>query len=444
MSIQFDGDKVVRDVNSDPEFVVAARDWNAVVRFQIDDEAWDAVAVDGRLESFGPATDRRPTISYAGPTSEWEKLFSKQQPPRHWGVSMMALVGLLEQSADSVLVLGQAFGPIFRITEALRAHVSNPTEIPSTADPYKEGDGNIVGGYVYINVDGTEHRVYYEEAGEGVPILLQHTAGNSSVQWHHFLANPEMQKRYRMISYDLPYHGSSLPPLHANEPWWEVPEASTKEDLMSRIVAISHALELEQPIFMGCSIGGNLALDLAAYHADEFRAVVSLNPKYGGWRQPENFDPTPAIEASKRMSPRINKEPAAVSDYLIASPLVPESSRREIWWEYGQGAPNITTVDGIYHNYHHDLRKDGHLIDGTRRPVYVIISDYDHASEGPGGGRDVGNHIPSVRMRTLTELSHFMMADDPVRFSEAIAPILEEAVRDTSAAEPAALSTVSA
>ena len=47
-------------------------------------------------------------------------------------------------------------------------------------------------------------------------------------------------------------------------------------------------------------------------------------------------------------------------------------------------------------------------------------------------------------MRTLTELSHFMMADDPVRFSEAIAPILEEAVRDTSAAEPAALSTVSA
>lgn len=200
---------------------------------------------------------------------------------------------------------------------------------------------------------------------------------------------------------------------------------------MNRIVALSHSLGLERPIFMGCSIGGNLALDLAAHHAKEFRALISLNPKYGGWRQPEDFDPTAALAATKRMNPRVNKDGAAAGDYLIASPLVGESSRREIWWEYGQGAPNLVAVDGAYHNYHHDLRKDGHLIDGAHGPVYVIISDYDHASEGRGGGRDVAVNIPAVRERTLTELSHFMMADDPVRFCQDIAPILEEAVRDS-------------
>ena len=35
-------------------------------------------------------------------------------------------------------------------------------------------------------------------------------------------------------------------------------------------------LGLESPVFMGCSVGGLLALDLAHKHADLFRAVISL------------------------------------------------------------------------------------------------------------------------------------------------------------------------
>ena len=41
---------------------------------------------------------------------------------------------------------------------------------------------------------------------------------------------------------------------------------------------LSAALELERPVFMGCSVGGQVALDLARYHPDEFRAVISLEP----------------------------------------------------------------------------------------------------------------------------------------------------------------------
>jgi len=39
-------------------------------------------------------------------------------------------------------------------------------------------------------------------------------------------------------------------------------------------VAMAQALELERPVYMGCSIGGLLALDLARYHPDDFRAVI--------------------------------------------------------------------------------------------------------------------------------------------------------------------------
>jgi hypothetical protein len=40
----------------------------------------------------------------------------------------------------------------------------------------------ITGGYVYLTVDDIEYRVYVEEAGVGIPLLLQHTAGSDGRQ----------------------------------------------------------------------------------------------------------------------------------------------------------------------------------------------------------------------------------------------------------------------
>lgn len=34
-----------------------------------------------------------------------------------------------------------------------------------------------VGRYVHLTIDDVEYRVYYEESGSGIPLLLQHTAG---------------------------------------------------------------------------------------------------------------------------------------------------------------------------------------------------------------------------------------------------------------------------
>src|SRR6185503_838277 len=32
---------------------------------------------------------------------------------------------------------------------------------------------DVRGRYVYLSVDGVEYRVYFEEAGEGIPVILQ-------------------------------------------------------------------------------------------------------------------------------------------------------------------------------------------------------------------------------------------------------------------------------
>ena len=61
----------------------------------------------------------------------------------------------------------------------------------------------ISGKYMYVDFGGVEHRVYFEEAGQGVPVLLQHTAGSDSRQWRHLLEDPEITSgrcRRRMSS----------------------------------------------------------------------------------------------------------------------------------------------------------------------------------------------------------------------------------------------------
>ena len=37
------------------------------------------------------------------------------------------------------------------------------------------------GRYVYLDVQGIEYRVYFEEAGQGIPLICQHTAGSDGL-----------------------------------------------------------------------------------------------------------------------------------------------------------------------------------------------------------------------------------------------------------------------
>ena len=65
--------------------------------------------------------------------------------------------------------------------------------------------------------------------------MLQHTAGSDSRQWRHLLEDAEIQKRFQMIAYDLPFHGKSVPPSGVE--WWDQEYRLTTGLVMDSIVA---------------------------------------------------------------------------------------------------------------------------------------------------------------------------------------------------------------
>ena len=129
----------------------------------------------------------------------------------------------------------------------------------------------IVGRYVHVDIGGVMHRIYFEENGSGVPLVCLHTAGSDGRQWRHLLADEEFAKKFRIIAFDMPWHGKSNPPAS----WSGEEYRLTTARYTQTIRAFCQALALEKPVVMGCSIGGRIVLNLAIDHAAEFRALLA-------------------------------------------------------------------------------------------------------------------------------------------------------------------------
>jgi pimeloyl-ACP methyl ester carboxylesterase len=278
---------------------------------------------------------------------------------------------------------------------------------------------HAIGRYVHLVLDGVEHRVYFEESGAGIPLLLQHTAGADARQWRHVLEDEALRKRFRMIAYDLPFHGKSVPPT--TRPWWREPYRLTRAFLVSVPVTLANALGLARPVYMGSSIGGHLAIDLAIEHPEVFRAVVGL----------EASAHTPGGYVDEFYHPEISNDFKAHLMYGLTAPMSPEAYRRETLWVYSQGAPAVFKGDLYYYSIDHDVTQTARTIDTKRVSVDILNGEYDWSGT-PVLGEALAKMIPGARYQTMQRLGHFPISENPERFLEVIRPVLERIARASS------------
>lgn len=275
---------------------------------------------------------------------------------------------------------------------------------------------NAIGRYVYLDIDGIEYRVFYEEAGSGIPLLCQHTAGCDGRQYRHLLEDPEITKDYRVITYDLPYHGRSLPP--ASVQWWAQEYTLTLDFFMKFVLALAEALEAENPVYLGSSMGGNLATDLALHHPDEFRAVIGLEAGLH----------TPGYMIDYWHHPQISNESKPAVMYALTAPTAPEVGRRETVWVYSQGAPPVFKGDLYYYSVEHDIRETAKQIDTSKVAVYIMNGEYDFATSF-GEAQEIVDLVPGAKQVDMVGLGHFPMSEDPQQFFRFLKPVLWE-IRD--------------
>lgn len=280
----------------------------------------------------------------------------------------------------------------------------------------------IVGRYVYLTVQGVEYRVFYEEAGQGIPLLLGHTAGSDGRQYRHLMCDPEVTSKYRCIAFDLPYHGKSLPPYGVK--WWAEEYKMTRAFMLDVPQAVAEALELDQPVYMGSSMGGHLAIDLALFRADYYRATISVEGALQSAR--EYVDVGMAGILREFDNPNVSRNSIGAAMLLNISPYSPEENVREIQWEYMCGGPGIFAGDLNYYYYEHNVTpEEARTIDTDNCMLYLLTGEYD-PNTSPAETQMVADLVPGAKYWPMEKLGHFPATEDYTKFREYLLPILNE------------------
>lgn len=289
----------------------------------------------------------------------------------------------------------------------------------------------IEGRYLRLDVLGIQYRVYVEQAGAGIPLVCQHTAGADTRQWRHLMNDPAVTSRFRVIAADLPFHGKSIPPEGVE--WWKREYRLTKAFLLAFHEALCGALELDAPAYLGCSVGGHLAPDLALECPDLYSAVIGVQSGLG-------FAPELSAAMQHHLSylhhPRIGNDFKGASMRGLCGPHSPETSVRETTYVYSSNAPAVFKGDLHYYFNDHTLTAaDAAGIDTRRVAVYFLTGEYDPTTS-PAETQVLADAVAGSHFTPMKGMGHFGMSEDYANFRGYLMPVLDDIAkrRRTSAA----------
>ena len=325
----------------------------------------------------------------------WERLFDPDPPPMHHALFAAIATGAMQLEGDIRPLLQQleTFSRWIMVGRGLNGPL---TRAP---DPEWHEHWQAVGRYVNVELDGCRHKVFYFEAGQGTPLLCQHTAGNENRQWRHLLEDRELTRRYRVIAYDLPAHGKSDPPYERD--FFAADQPLTSDWITRFVVALTDALRLDQPVFIGCSIGGVIATHLAERFPERFRGLIALAgavPTYGFYH---DWWIDPAVNISQMlpgmmdavMAPGLARAEQQINRMIQSAH--PRSLRNDLYlWGVENADPTRVS-----------------RIDASRVPLYMYAGEYDFTcppEHVAASAREIGN----VHYETLAGLGHFPMSEN--------------------------------
>ena len=253
--------------------------------------------------------------------------------------------------------------------------------------------------------------LYWEEAGEGPPVVLVHEAVADSRMW-----DPQWEtfpRSHRTIRFDQRGYGRS--PL-------EPGVISHAQDLVDLLDAVG----LERTSLVGGSLGGRVALEVAVAQPDRVEKLVLLNPGgpghdwseevQAGWAEEEaaleRKDVNAAVEVNLRMwfdGPR--RSPGDVDSKLRAK--VGEMQRRafEVQLPVGDDVHEELLVPDL-----------AERLGDVRTPTLVVIGEDDAPDIHAIGDRLV-REIPDARRATMPG-AHVASLEHPAEFDRIVLEFL--------------------
>jgi 3-oxoadipate enol-lactonase len=251
-------------------------------------------------------------------------------------------------------------------------------------------------------------RIYWDEQGEGDPVLLIMGLGWASPLWHR--SRPVLSARYRTVAFDNRGVGRS-----------EVPPGPYPIGLMaSDAAAVLDAARVESAHVFGVSMGGMIAQEFALTYPHRVRSLILGCTAAGGpgavRAEPEVIE----VLTRRDMSP---EEYAGAINPYIYDPGTPHERREEDmvlrrkWWPDPAG--HLAQLQGIM------AWEAYSRLDQIGVPTLVIHGESDQLVP-PANGKLIAGRIRNAKLVLIPHAGHILATDQPDAAHRAVLEFLSE------------------
>ena len=252
------------------------------------------------------------------------------------------------------------------------------------------------------------NRLRYIQTGEGPPLLLLHTLRTQLDIFQKII--PTLAARFTVYALDYPGHGYS-----------DIPKADYEPKLFVDAVAgFLDALDIRDAMLAGVSIGGTIALLLAARHNPHVKKIVSINPyDYAKGRGVRRGSLVAKVVCGLALVPvggetvmrlRNRLVERAIFNGGVAEPsAIPPQFMEELFLT-GSRPGHYQAFLSLLRNARKWEDAHGHYQD-IDVPVLLVYGENDWSR--PSERNATQQHIPGSRIETVAGGSHFLSLDRP-------------------------------
>jgi pimeloyl-ACP methyl ester carboxylesterase len=262
-------------------------------------------------------------------------------------------------------------------------------------------------------VQADNARLYYETAGEGVPLVMIHAGVADSRQWNNEFAF--FARDYQIVRYDMRGYGKSEP-------------VDGEFNHLDDLVTILSTLGIHEPVvIMGCSMGGGLAMDFVLTHPSRARALIMVGSAPSGLEldvpSPAKFAEVEKAFESGDLDLVCEIETQIWFDGTGRTPEQVNQGMRKLLYEMNRQA------------LAHEGKQLGKRLPNTSAPAFDRLSDLQipvlvilGAHDNPyirAAAEYMVERIPSAQKVIIKDAAHLPNMDHPDEFQTHVANFLE-------------------
>lgn len=254
--------------------------------------------------------------------------------------------------------------------------------------------------------------LFFEDRGQGTPLLLVHGFPLSHRQWTDQL--DALASTYRVLAPDLRGFGSSIEGT--------VPPLLTMDALAEDLALLVQRMVGDEPVvFCGLSMGGYIGWQFWSQHADRLKALILCDTR-------ADADGPQGVARRNEMADRVLREgSSAVADAMIPmllsdetrdrQPAVTDAVRRMI---VGTD-PNTIAAAQRGMAQRPDMR---HALSRIAVPTLLLVGEHDPLST-PETMAEMAADIPGARLVTVPHAGHLPPMENPAETNDALRTFLE-------------------